>query len=208
MLFNDSYHTIKAAVDAEFKDRGSKFIGFAFPINNEDEVKTILNQIKKEHSQANHHCYAFRLTNDTSVFRASDDREPSGSAGKPILGAILSKQITNVLVIVVRYFGGSLLGVPGLINAYKSAAELALNNAEIIEKTINEKIEITFTYENINEVYQLLRAESATIVSQQLEEECLVIVEIRKNNVAPLIERFKNHPILAYKSNWKIIENI
>jgi putative IMPACT (imprinted ancient) family translation regulator len=98
--------------------------------------------------------------------------------------------------------------VPGLINAYKSAAELALNKAAIIEKTINEKIEITFTYENINEVYQLLRSESATIIHQQLEEECLVTIEIRKNNVTPLIERFKNHPLLAYKSTWKIIENL
>src|SRR4051794_20287173 len=134
MLFEDTYLTIEKLVDGLFRDRGSKFLAFAYPINSENDIKPILAQLKAEHPKANHHCWAMRLGIDRSVFRVNDDGEPSGTAGRPILNTLLSKNITNVLVIVVRYFGGTLLGVPGLINAYKTATEEALKLAKITEK--------------------------------------------------------------------------
>jgi len=125
MLFDDSYRTIEKPAEGVFRDRGSKFIAFAYPINSESELKNILSQLKSEHPKANHHCWAIRLGLDRSVFRINDDGEPSGTAGRPILNTLLSHNLTNVAVIVVRYFGGTLLGVPGLINAYKTATEEA-----------------------------------------------------------------------------------
>lgn len=205
MLFDDTYKTIKSSSEGLFKDRGSKFLGFAYPITNEEQVKEIINQLKKEHSQANHHCYAFRLTPDPTVYRASDDREPNGSAGKPILGAIQSVGLTDVLIVVVRYFGGSLLGVPGLINAYKSAAQEAINAAEIIEKIISEKFEIEFPYDKINDVHSLLKSLSAKIVSQDYNEPCKIVFEIRKTKVNETLVKFKNHPTLAAFANWNAI---
>lgn len=130
----DFYNTIERFSTAEFKDRGSRFIAFAFAINNKEDFKTFHAQLKKEHPKANHHCFAYRLGIDGTNFRVSDDGEPSGSAGRPILGQIDSKQLTNVLIIVVRYFGGTLLGVPGLINAYKTSAALALQQTTVIQK--------------------------------------------------------------------------
>ncbi len=193
MLFDDFYKTIQSPSEGNFKDRGSKFIGFAFPVTNELEVKKYLQEIKKDHHQCNHHCYAFRLTTDPTVFRFSDDREPAGTAGKPILGQIQSRDLTDVLVIVARYFGGTLLGVPGLINAYKSAAADALNNATIITKTINEIFEITFPYEQTNEVLQWLRSEPAIIKEQDYNEPCKIIFELRKGRTNDLLQKLKNN---------------
>ncbi len=205
MLFDDTFKTIEGTSEGQFRDRGSKFLGFAFSISSETEVKEIINRLKKEHPQANHHCYAFRLTTDPSVYRASDDREPSGSAGKPILGAIQSLQLTNVLIVVVRYFGGSLLGVPGLIAAYRNAAQDALAHANILTKTVNERIEITFPYEYINDVHSLLKSEPTNIVLQSYETPCAIIIEIRKSRVQFLIEKLKQHSNLAVHANWKIL---
>ena len=205
MLFDDTYQTIQSESTGEFRDRGSKFLGFAFPVTKELMVKEIIQRLKKEHPQANHHCYAFRLTPDSTIFRASDDREPSGTAGKPILGAILSLQLTDICVVVVRYFGGSLLGVPGLIAAYRAAAQDALQQATIITKTVNEKIEIKFPYENINDVHSLIKSEPVKIIHQNFDEPCSLIFELRKSRIHFLLEKLKTHPALAAKATWEII---
>jgi uncharacterized YigZ family protein len=149
MLFDDTYLTIAHPADGVFRDRGSKFMAFAYPIASEGEIKHIVALLKKEHPKANHHCWAMRLTPDRSVFRVNDDGEPSGAAGRPIVNTLLSRELTNILVVVVRYFGGTLLGVPGLINAYKKATEEALAAAQVISKTVNDVY--TIKYERRNE---------------------------------------------------------
>ena len=200
MLFEDQYITIEEICSAELKDRGSKFIGLAYPIKEEKEVKEILQKIKKEHAQANHHCYAFRLGPDPTAFRFSDDREPSGSAGKPILGAIQSHQLSDVLVVVVRYFGGTLLGVPGLISAYRGAAQAALENAKTKERTINFKYKIIFPFEITNDVYQFLRSFPTEIKSQEFETPCKIIFELRKSIAPQLENKIKEHPTLSHQA--------
>lgn len=174
------YKTIKQPTTSDFRDRGSKFFGYAYPVNNIDEVKGCVKTLKKEHPKAVHYCYAFRIGTDGTLFRANDDGEPSGSAGKPILGQIDSAGLTNVLVVVVRYFGGSLLGVPGLINAYKTATSEALHHAEVTEKWIEEKIAIRFDYPSMNDVMQLLKQSDATIYQQDLQLFCEVEAGIPK----------------------------
>jgi uncharacterized YigZ family protein len=205
MLFDDTYLTIKAPSSGEFRDRGSRFLGFAWPIQKEEDVKSLLQNIKKEHPQANHHCYAFRITPDPTIFRASDDREPSGSAGKPILGAIVSKGLTDILIVVVRYFGGTLLGVPGLINAYREAATAALAQAEIIEKNITETFSIEFPYELTNEVHQLLRQHKASILNQNYESPCSVVFNLRKSAAQAFEKAHKEHNTLSYQTSIKAI---
>src|SRR5690606_3050632 len=147
MLFSDSFLTINAAAKALFKDRGSKFFAFAFPVKSEQEIKVHLQEIKKLHPSATHHCYAWRLGADKLNFRTNDDGEPNNSAGKPIFSLIQSNDLTNVLIVVVRYFGGTMLGVPGLINAYKSAAALAIDNTIIMEQFIMFQYRISFGME-------------------------------------------------------------
>src|ERR1700754_4353082 len=144
MLFDDTYKTIDKPTEGIFRDRGSKFLGYAYPINSENDIKAIVAGLKAEHPKANHHCWAMRLTIDRSVFRVNDDGEPSGTAGRPILNTLLSKDLTNLVVVVVRYFGGTLLGVPGLINAYKVATEEVLNQSVIISKTLNDVYTVSF----------------------------------------------------------------
>jgi uncharacterized YigZ family protein len=156
MLFEDTYQSINAPAEGIFRDRGSKFLAFAFPLNNDAGLKQILSDLKSVHPKANHHCWALRLGIDRSVFRLNDDGEPAGTAGRPILNTLLSKDITNIVVVVVRYFGGTLLGVPGLINAYKTAAADALNNAVIIQKTLNDIYTIHFSYRQMNDVMRLI----------------------------------------------------
>lgn len=206
MLFDDSYFTLKSNATGEYRDRGSRFIGLAFPVTNEEDVKHILQQVKKDHPQANHHCYAFRISPDPTVFRASDDREPSGSAGKPILGAITSKGLTDVLVIVVRYFGGTLLGVPGLINAYRSAAAHCLEQASTIEKFIEEKFILEFPYDLSNEVHQLLRKHKADIHHQDYSSPCQIHFSLRKSAVVGFENAFKTHPVISYQTQLKHYE--
>lgn len=168
------YKTIKGATAGDFRDRGSKFFSFAYPVSDVDEVKEKVKALKKEHPKAVHYCLAFRIGTDGTQYRANDDGEPSGSAGKPILGQIDSFGITNVLVVVVRYFGGSLLGVPGLINAYKTATQLALEQAELEEKWIEKMLLLTFDYPVMNDVLQLLKQSDATIYKQDLQLFCEV----------------------------------
>lgn len=167
-----TYKTITEKSYAEFKDRGSKFHGYAFPVRNAEEIKAGLQALKKEHPKAVHHCYAYRLGTDGLQFRANDDGEPSGSAGRPILGQIDSAGLTNVLVVVVRYFGGTLLGVPGLINAYKTAAADSMAAAATIEKNVEEMVHLEFGYSILNEVMQVLKQNDATVYKQDMQLFC------------------------------------
>lgn len=191
MLFDDTYLTIEKPAGGDFRDRGSKFLSFAYPINSEEDIKPILAQLKTEHPKANHHCWAMRLGTDRSVFRINDDGEPSGTAGRPILNVLLSKNITNITVIVVRYFGGTLLGVPGLINAYRTATEEALKTANIIEKTINDIYTIGFDYQYMNEVMRIIKEDNLAVLNQQFDNTCSMKIAIRKMQVNRSISKFE-----------------
>ncbi len=186
------YNCIEKNAVAEFKDRGSKFLAYAYPVESPEEFKKYLLALKKEHPKAVHHCFAYRIGTDGNVFRVSDDGEPSGSAGRPMLGQIDSKQITNVAVIVVRYFGGTLLGVPGLINAYKTAAALALQVVPVVQKQITVNYKIQFDYTQVNEVLQLLKQQGCVIISQDLQLFCLITVAIPKNKIDEVMYRLKD----------------
>jgi uncharacterized YigZ family protein len=170
----DKYTTISAPGTGDFRDRGSKFLAYAWPVFNAADIKEKLTLLKKEHPKAVHHCYAWRLGTDGTQYRANDDGEPSGSAGKPIMGQIDSMGLTNVLVVVVRYFGGTLLGVPGLINAYKTATAMALETVGRTEKWIENQYDISFDYPGMGEVLYLLRQNEATIYKQDLQLFCQI----------------------------------
>lgn len=180
MLFEDTYKTIKNPVEGLFKDRGSKFLAYAYPIEHENEVKPLVENLKKEHFKAVHHCYAYRLGLDRNNFRVNDDGEPSGTAGRPILNILLSQDITNILVVVVRYFGGTLLGVPGLINAYKSATVEALAVADIYEKTVNDVYNVSFDFVQMNDVMKVVKEFSLKIRNQTYDNQCTMELEFRK----------------------------
>ncbi|MEO8885177.1 MAG: YigZ family protein [Mucilaginibacter sp.] len=195
MLFDDTYRTIETPCAGLFRDRGSKFMAFAYPISSEQEIKAIVTMLKAHHPKANHHCWAMRLSTDRSVFKFNDDGEPAGTAGRPILNTLLSRELTNVLVVVVRYFGGTLLGVPGLINAYKQATEDVLNQAIIIEKTVNDIYQINFTYIQMNDIMRLLKEEGITMLSQQFDNDCNIEVTIRKtqvNNILTSLDKIES----------------
>jgi uncharacterized YigZ family protein len=179
---SDYYYTIDRSVSAEFKDRGSKFIAYALPVTDVTDFKKQLQGLKDEHPKAVHHCFAYRIGADGNNFRSNDDGEPSGSAGKPILGQIDSKQLTNLAVVVVRYFGGTLLGIPGLINAYKTVAALALQTTPIIQKAIEIKYRLQFDYTKMNDVMVIAKKYSCTILEQQMELFCRMDVGIPKAN--------------------------
>lgn len=200
MLFDDTYLTITQPCEGTFKDRGSKFIAFTYPIKSETQVKAIVAKLKAEHTKANHHCFALRLTPDRSVFRVNDDGEPSGTAGRPILNTLLSKNLTNILVVVVRYFGGTLLGVPGLINAYRSATEEALKAANIIEKTVNDVYGIRFEYAGMNDVMRIVKNENLAITHQQFDTVCELKLEVRKSQVEKVLALFNN--LTGVKVSW------
>lgn len=189
MLFDDTYKTIDHPAEGTFKDKGSKFIAFAYPLLSENDVKAHLMKLRAEHTKANHFCYAYRLTPDKSVYRVNDDGEPSGTAGRPILNALLSAGLTNILIIVVRYFGGTLLGVPGLINAYKSAAVEVVNMAVIVDKTVNDIYEIKFDYLVMNDVMRLVKEEQLTVLNQQFDNECTIRFEVRKSQLNKVLQR-------------------
>lgn len=202
MLFDDTYQTIQKPAAAEFRDRGSKFLAFAYPVSSEAEVKPILSRLKAEHSKANHHCWAMRLTPDRSLFRVNDDGEPSGTAGRPILNVLLSRDVTNIVVVVVRYFGGTLLGVPGLINAYKTATEDALRHASVISQTINDLYDIEFNYLLMNDVMKILKEEDINVLSQVSDTSCLIKIAVRKTKVNQVMAKLGNlrDIKLAYKT--------
>ena len=174
----DVYYTIDKFSTAEFKDRGSKFIGIGFPISTIEDFKKQLQIIKKEHPKAVHHCFAYRLGTDNTVFRSSDDGEPAGTAGKPMLGQLDSKEITNAAIVVVRYFGGTLLGVPGLIHAYKTTAALTLQVTPIIQKQIEKIHHLQFNFTQINDVLTILKQYNCSIIKQDLQLFCNITTGI------------------------------
>lgn len=174
------YKTISDATTGDFRDRGSKFLAFAYPVDSVATIKERIQALKKAHPKAVHHCFAYRLGTDKTVFRASDDGEPAGSAGRPILGQIDSNELTNLLVVVVRYFGGSLLGIPGLIHAYKTATTEALAIATVIEKWMEEQVVINFDYPVMGEVLHLLKQSDSTIYEQDLQLFCRIKAGIPK----------------------------
>ncbi len=188
----DTFKTIETASKGYFKDKGSKFFAYAYPVKTEEEIKEILTTLRKEHHSARHHCYAWRLGTEEIMFRANDDGEPSSSAGKPILGQLLSFEVTNTLIVVVRYFGGTLLGVSGLINAYRTAAAEALNNSTISTKLIENRYELHFTYNELNDVMQIIKQENLTIESTKFEEKCSLIFLVRKSEASKIEQVFDN----------------
>jgi len=199
MLFDDTYKTLKKISEGIFRDKGSKFIGYAYPIQSEAEVKAILTQLRNDHPKARHFCWALRVSPDRSVFRINDDGEPSGTAGRPILNTLLSYDLTNVLIVVVRYFGGTLLGVPGLINAYKSASMEAIHANEVISKTVNDVYEIEFDYLLMNEVMSILKNEQLTTLSQEFDTSCMIRFEVRKANLNAVLGKFEKIAGLTIK---------
>ena len=191
MMFEDTYKIIVSEGDGLYKEKGSKFIAKAFPVYSEEEVKMRVAEFKKQYFDARHHCYAFIINPDKSCYRSADDGEPSGTAGKPILNQILSKDVTNVCVVVVRYFGGIKLGVPGLINAYKTAAREALDNATVVEKTIDEVYSVVFDYPLMNEVMRVLKDEKIEQQNTYFALNCYIEIYVRKKDADRVVDKLK-----------------
>lgn len=192
------YNTIHQPAIAEFKDRGSKFLAYSFPVLSIDDCKKKLAQLKKEHPKAVHHCLAYRLGADGGTFRVSDDGEPSGSAGRPILGQIDSKSLTNIMVVVVRYFGGTLLGVPGLINAYKTATSLALQLSPIIQKAVELPYTLNFDYHKMNEVMMIVKQYNCSVVEQDAQLFVELTIGIPKNRLEEVIGKLQDLQGVTY----------
>jgi len=192
MLFSDTYKTIAAESKGLFRDRGSRFIAIARPVSSPEEVKIILEELRREYHDARHHCYAWMLTPDRQTWRVNDDGEPSGTAGRPIMGQINSRELTNVLVVVIRYFGGTLLGVSGLINAYRSAAEDALSNARIVERYVMESWLVTFPYAAMNDVMKVMKDEGCSQHSHNYTgEECSAEISFRTSQADKVTGRLR-----------------
>ena len=183
---SDTYKTISTSAEGIYKEKGSKFLSFAYPVTSTDEVKELIRTFKKEYYDARHVCYAYMLGAERKEWRANDDGEPSGTAGRPILGQVNSKGLTNILVIVVRYFGGIPLGTGGLTTAYKEATADALNQAEIIEKTVDETITIDFGYILMNDVMRIIKDMNALILNQSFDNQCTIKLSIGKQE-APVL---------------------
>jgi uncharacterized YigZ family protein len=189
MASNDEYLTIEQAAEGTFRDKGSRFIAYAFPIDTESEIKDILAGLRTSHPKARHFCWAYRLGPDKNMFRVNDDGEPAGSAGRPILNTLLSAGLTNIFVVVVRYFGGTLLGVPGLINAYKTATMEALNTCSIVERTINDVYQISFPYSSMNSVMKIIKEERLRIVDQKFDIDSELHIEMPQSRAAGILAR-------------------
>lgn len=200
MIMEEYYYTIEQPGVVEFKDKGSRFIAYAYPITSVEDFKKMLAAIKEEHPKATHHCFAYRLGTDKNLFRVNDDGEPSGTAGKPILGQIDSKNLTDILVIVVRYFGGTLLGVPGLINAYKTATALVLQVTPIVQKPIEVKYNIHFDYTRMNDIMILIRQMNITVLNKEISMFCSLDIGIPKSRVSEAVYRFENIPGVEVKA--------
>lgn len=190
----DIYQTISAKSEGLYKEKGSKFIAYAFPVKSEEETKEILLHLKKEHHSARHHCYAWRIGTEEPAFRANDDGEPSSTAGKPILGQLLSLDVTNIMVVVVRYFGGTLLGTSGLINAYRSAAADALRNADLITKILEDFFMLKFTYTQMNDVMQIIKQENLNVLTTRFEQDCRLEFSVRKSEAKRIKGMFDQLP--------------
>lgn len=200
MLFSDEYKTITQPVQGSFRDKGSRFLAFAYPATSETEVKQLLDSLRKQYYDATHHCYAYVLGFDKSAYRVNDDGEPSGTAGKPIYGQILSKDLTNTLIIVVRYYGGTNLGVPGLIHAYKTAAADALNKAEIVTRIVKEVYQIEYPYEVMNDVMKIIKEEILEVINNEFGMKCVIRLAIRHSESERITGRFSkiNQLIINY----------
>ena len=192
MLQNDTYRSISAPSEGLYKELGSRFIAFAYPVETEDEVKTIVSSLKKEYHDARHHCYAFRRGLNGEPYRAGDDGEPAGSAGRPILGQIDSAGLSDILVVVVRYFGGIKLGVPGLIRAYRTATADAIANAQTVEKTAGSWLKLSFSYENMQQVMKTVKDLALPQRAQDFGTECSMEVRVRLSLMDDFLERIKN----------------
>jgi len=190
-LFSDSYKTIEAPSKGLFRDRGSRFIALAFPVRKTDDIKSILDDLRKEYHDARHHCYSYMLGSDRLVYRSNDDGEPSGSAGRPILGQINSNELTDILIVVVRYFGGTLLGVSGLINAYRSAAADAISNALIVERRVHVSLRIIFPYLGMNEVMKVLKEEKVEQRDQKFDSDCSLVISFPASATEKIEGRLK-----------------
>lgn len=190
----DHYYTIDAEAVAEFKDRGSKFLAYAYPFRDAAELKERIQALKKEHPKAVHHCFAYRLGTDGNTFRVNDDGEPSGTAGKPILGQIDSRELTDVLVVVVRYFGGTLLGVPGLIHAYKTVTSLVLQCIPAVKKVIEIPYTLQFNYTDMNEVMRLMRQFNCTILQNDMQLFCVLRAGIPRNHLDEVLAALSDLP--------------
>lgn len=188
------YYTIGETATAEFKDRGSRFIAFVFPVKTEEQVKQQIRSLKKEHPKAVHHCFAYRLGTDGNSFRQSDDGEPSGTAGRPILGQIDSKELTDVLVVVVRYFGGTLLGVPGLINAYKTATAMVLQLIPVLKKAVEQQVELEFNYDRLHEVMLLIKQYNCTVLKKEETLFCFLRIGLPVQNLDAFFRDLENLP--------------
>ena len=196
----DTYKTItKPSEEVLFKDKNSKFFGYAFPISSEEDVKIHIEDLKKQHHSARHWCYAYQLGTETISYRANDDGEPSNSAGMPIYGQIQSFDVTNILIVVVRYFGGIKLGVGGLINAYRTGAQLALENSTIEERTINIEYLITFDYANMNKVMRVIKEKNLNVINQKLELNCEITISVRKNEADNIKSIFESIYLVSIK---------
>lgn len=192
MTSADTYNTIKDSSQGEiFKDKGSKFLGYAFPVENEDQIKNKILYLKEIHHKARHWCYAWRLGTEKFTFRANDDGEPNNSAGNPIYGKILSQDLTNVLIVVVRYFGGTKLGVGGLINAYRTSAGMAIEAAKIIQKTVDVNFELRFEYIDMNKIMRLIKEKNLKIIRQEMNMDCIFEISVRKKNAENTIKNFE-----------------
>lgn len=190
----ETYQTISApSAEILYKEKGSKFFGYAFPVNSENEVKEALDSLRKQHHGAVHFCYAYQMGTDTIVFRANDDGEPSNSAGMPIYGQIRAFNLTNILVVVVRFFGGVKLGVGGLMSAYKISAQMALEQSEVIEKTITVQFTLTFDYPQMNKAMRLIKENNFQIISHHSDMRCHLVIEVRKNSAAAITEIFTEY---------------
>ncbi len=190
MTTTDTYQTIREPVAGSFRDRGSKFLGFAFPVSNEEQVREHLMHLKKKYHDAHHHCYAWALGADRAPYRINDDGEPSGSAGKPIYGQILARDLSDLLIVVIRYFGGTKLGIPGLINAYRSAATDALGKAEIVVRTVSETFRIRCPYSLLQEVMNVIKEKNLILVENHFAEDCNLTVQVRKSQARELLVKF------------------
>lgn len=195
MKSENYYFTIEATATAEFKDRGSRFLAYSFPLKDVQDFKKHLQNLKKEHPKAVHYCFAYRTGIDGNNFRSSDDGEPSGTAGKPILGQIDSKGLTNILIIVLRYFGGTLLGVPGLINAYKTTASLVLQCTPVVQKYVEVLYELQFNYTEMNEVMRIIKQFNCTVFTNEMQLFCRIITgvpKIQENEIISALKEVKN----------------
>ena len=196
---SDIYKTIATTSQGIFKEKGNRFVSFAVPISSQEEIKPIIDKIRKEHHEARHHCYAYIIGHERIIWWVNDDGEPSGTAGRPILGQINSFGLTNIIIVVSRYFGGTLLGVSGLINAYRSAAESALRNAELTEKTVNEYYKITYPYISMNDVMKILKEENIGQSEQSFDIECNILLNFRVSAKEKVLNRLSRIDGLNYR---------